>query len=106
MLFTWIVIAETRNARAQAADSAHQQIDLHARLRGLIQQANHRRVLQRVHLEDQVRRTAGLLVFNFAADQLHQPIAHVVWRDEERCGSCLAAYPVRALKKCVASSAI
>ena len=60
MLVTLDVLADARNARAQAADAAHQQVDLYARLRGVIEQPDHLRVHQRVHLENQMALAAGL----------------------------------------------
>jgi hypothetical protein len=45
-------LGEARDARAQAADAAHEQLDLDARLRGRVERVDHVHVHERVHLRD------------------------------------------------------
>ena len=46
------VVADARDAGAEAADAAHDEVDLHARLRGAVERLDDRRVDERVHLGD------------------------------------------------------
>ena len=76
-------IAHAGDARAQAADAAHDEIDLHAGLRRAIERIDHLGIDERVHLRDDARRPARARVLGFALDQLEEPLAHVRRRDEQ-----------------------
>ena len=76
------VLRHARHARAQAADAAHVQVHLHARLRGLVEGADAARVHERVHLQDDPRLLAGLVRLDGALDLAQEPVAHVVGRDD------------------------
>ncbi len=54
------VLRELRHARAQRAHAAHHEVDLHARLRGLVERLDHLRLEEGVHLRGDARRPAGL----------------------------------------------
>src|SRR5579864_8097343 len=71
------VIAYAPNTGTQAADAAHQQIDSHSRLRRPIQQPDHFRVFQGVHLKNQARFLAAQGKVDLAPDQLLQLLPQV-----------------------------
>src|SRR5262249_39046266 len=58
--------AHARNARAQAADPADEQVDLHSGLRGAVEQADHAWIHQRIHLEDQAAIAVHVMAFDLA----------------------------------------
>ena len=60
------VFAHASNPRTQTANSADKQINLHARLRCLVQQTNGALVHESVHLEDQVSTLAPVLMIDLA----------------------------------------
>src|SRR5258705_4330886 len=64
------VVADARDAGAQAADAANDQVDPYAGLRGAIEHANHLVIGDRVYLENYLRRTPGFGVLRLAVDQL------------------------------------
>src|SRR5690606_34190572 len=64
------VVGDTGNARAQAAHAAHDQVDAHPGLAGLVQRLDHLRVGQRVDLDDDVRRLALAGRLGFPGDQV------------------------------------
>ena len=59
MLIDANALAHARDARAQAADAAHDEVDLDAGLRRAIERVDHLGVDERVHLADDARRPAG-----------------------------------------------
>ena len=64
------------HTRTKAAESANDQIDRNAGVRGLAQGFDHVRVFQLVHLGDDAGGLAGALVLYFAMDQVEQPRPH------------------------------
>ncbi len=58
--------------RPQRADAAHDQIDLHAGLRGLVERLDHLRFEQRIHLGDDARLAAGTRDLGLGADRADQ----------------------------------
>jgi hypothetical protein len=73
------VLGEPRHAGAQAADAAHEQVDLRAGARGVVERIDHRRVLEAVHLDRDLAVGRGRLL----PDLLEQPGAQPVGRDEQ-----------------------
>ena len=71
------VLANAGKSRQQAADTAHQQLHLHSRLRRFVEQLDHLLVDQSVHLQDQVATAAVLLMLDFALDQVLEPARKV-----------------------------
>ena len=66
------VLRQPGDARAQAADAAHDQVDLHARLAGPVQRPHDLLFGERIKLGDDARRLAGQGLFGFEIDPLHQ----------------------------------
>ena len=63
------IVADALNTRAQAADTAHNQVNMHACSRSLIQLLDYWLVNQRVHLGDDMSLTAGTHHSNFIINQ-------------------------------------
>ena len=74
------VLGKAGHARPQRAGAAHDEVDLHTRLRRRLQRANHALLDQRVHLRLDVRAPAFLRVLRLAADHLDDAPVH-----RERC---------------------
>ena len=83
MLITRMRSLTPASAGTQAADAAHDQIDLHARLRRRVERGDHLRIDERVHLRDDARRPARARVLGLALDQLEEALAHVAGRDDQ-----------------------
>ena len=66
------VLGQTRDARAQCADAAHDQVDLHAGAAGFIQGLDDALFQQRIQLGDDACLAAGLGGFGLALDGLQQ----------------------------------
>ncbi len=77
------IVGEARNARPQTADAAHDQIDAHPYLRGLIEKIDDRRVDERVQLRPYLRRLALFRVFDLGLDELDQPRSEREWRHSD-----------------------
>ena len=75
------VLAHARHSRTQAAQAAHEQINLHASLAGTIQRVDHLRISDRVHLGGDATLTAER---HLMLDEIDQLIAHVAWSDNQR----------------------
>ncbi len=54
------IVGKPRNARTQAADATHNEIDLHASLARHVECVNYLWIDQRIHLHPDRRRTSGL----------------------------------------------
>ena len=63
------IIADALNTRAQTADTAHNQIDMHACSRSLVQLLDYGLVNQRVHLGNDMSLTADTYHSNFIVNQ-------------------------------------
>ena len=79
------------DARPQAAEAADDQVNLHARLRGAVERPANGALLERVALDDDLRRPAGLGVLGLALDHREEPVAHAQRRDEQLAVLALAA---------------
>ena len=55
---------------------AHDQVDLHAGLRRLIERLDHRRLQQRIHLGDDARRPSRLRMLRLAPNQTQETLRH------------------------------
>src|SRR5213076_865339 len=77
------VFTDTGNAGTQAANAAHDEVDLYSRLRGLIQRFNYLRIHQGVHFGDDARRQAVGRVLRFALDQGQDALAQVERRHDQ-----------------------
>ena len=82
-LTTRDVVRQAGQAGAQAAGVAHDQLDLHARLRGAIERLDDVGVLERVHLEADQARLLGRVAGDLALDPLEQPLLQALGRDQE-----------------------
>ena len=75
------VLAQPRHPGAQAADAAHDQVDLHAGGAGLVQRLDQLGIAERVQLGgDPALGAERRLVL----DEIDQLAAQVAWRDEQR----------------------
>ena len=79
-------VGQPLDLRPQAADPAHDQVDLHAGLRRAVERLDHLRVHQRVHLHDDARRPPGRGVLRLALHQLQEPLAHRRAARRSACG--------------------
>ena len=77
------VLAHLIHAGHQAAHSAHDQVHLHALLRSLVQQADHRRVDEGIHLENEVPAAPFLGMLDLALDQRFQLLPQVHRRHQQ-----------------------
>ena len=77
------VVAHAGNAGPQRAHAAHQQVDLHARLGGPVEDGDHLAVDERVHLEHEVAAAARELMLDLAFEQCFEAVAQVDRPDEE-----------------------
>ena len=68
------ILAQAGDTGAQAADPAHQQIDLHARLRRLVQLLDDQVFFKLVHLEDQAGGFACARGRDLVVDQRDQAV--------------------------------
>ena len=82
------VVAHARHTGAQTAHAAHEQIDLHACLRRLIQQLDHPFIYQRIDLEDELTLLAFALLFDLAFDQRFHPRPHINRRNDQFAEVC------------------
>jgi hypothetical protein len=78
------VVADAGNARPQAADAAHDEVNGTPSLRRAIERANHLVVGDRVHLDDDARRPCVARVLGLALDHLGEPVAQLHRRDDQR----------------------
>src|SRR5579875_1125861 len=69
------IVAYAGDARAQAADAAHDQVNAHTRLRSAIQQVDYLRINQRIHFENQVSIAMLLLDVHLAFDTFFNALA-------------------------------
>ena len=76
--------AEAANPRPQRAGAAHDELDLHAGLRGFVEGVDDFFVEQRIHFGDDECRAAGLRVSRFAVNQIDEIPAEIQRRDEKR----------------------
>ena len=76
-------LAQAGHARAQAADAAHDEVDLHPGGRGGVERLDDLPVLEGVHLGDDVPAPPRLLVLHLALDQLEEALAHVDRRHQQ-----------------------
>ena len=67
------VVRYAGHARAQRTGAAHDQIDAHAGLRGLVQRSNDLRFVERIHLGDDASGLACVRECGFALDPLQHP---------------------------------
>ena len=77
------VLRQAGHARAQAADAAHDEIDLHAGLRGLVQRLDHRPVDEAVHLQHDTTPAPGHRVRGHPPHLVDDALAQVGGRDEQ-----------------------
>ena len=77
MLRTFMRSLMPRSPGVQRADAAHDQLHLHARLRGAIQLLHHVLVQQRIHLHDDPRRLARPCVVGLARNQVGHPLGQI-----------------------------
>ena len=77
------IVADALDACAQTADTAHNQIDMHACSRSLVQLLDYRLVNQRVHLGDDMSLTAGTHHSNFIINQRVNFLAQSQWRHNQ-----------------------
>ena len=76
--------AESAHSRTQRAGAAHDEFDLHARLRGFVKGVDDFFVEKRIHLGDDKGGAPGLCVSRFAIDQIDEIPAEIQRRDEKR----------------------
>src|SRR5690606_20699943 len=74
------VLGHSRNARTQATDASHNQVDLHARAARLVERVDDHWVHQGVQLRPDGGRLAFLLIDDLLADQGQQVALHRVRR--------------------------
>src|SRR5262245_31941865 len=86
-------ITQARDAGAQAADTADDQVDLDAGLRCAIQRVDDLRIHERVHLADDARGPSRGGIHRFSIDQLDEPRAQIHRRDEQLAIETLARVP-------------
>ncbi|MNM97035.1 hypothetical protein D3C81_1095310 [compost metagenome] len=70
------VVRHPRHARPQRAHAAHDQVDLHAGARRLVEFVDDRRLQQRIHLGDDARPLARPRIARLRADMLHEVAVH------------------------------
>ncbi len=78
------MVADAAHARPQPAYATHDQVDLHARLRGAIEFADDVAVEQGIHLGDDPRRTPVSGVIGFARDQVDTALRQIDGRNQQR----------------------
>ena len=66
----------------QATNAAHEQVDLHARLTGLVEFVDHLLILEAVHLENDSPSTTGTRQVGLTSDQADQLRHHVETRHQ------------------------
>ena len=71
------VLAYPGDSRTKAAYPSHQEIDLYASLRCLVQKLNHALVHEGVQLEDQMAMLAAALMLDFPLHQAFKPLPQV-----------------------------
>src|SRR6476646_7293219 len=77
------VLADPRHSRTQAADAAHDEIDVHAGLRRGVELLDDLGIDASVHLGDDARRPALSSVIRFASEPRRESCAHVARRGEQ-----------------------
>ncbi len=70
------VVGHSRDAGAEAAEAADEELDFHAGLGGGVEASDDFRVLQGVHLGDDAGLFAGAGVLDLAADLEDETLAH------------------------------
>ena len=78
------VVADAAHARPQSANAAHHQVNLHSRLRGAIELAHDVAVQQRIHLDDDSRRTSMPRMIRFPGDQIDATLSQIDGRNQQR----------------------
>jgi hypothetical protein len=76
-------LGDARDARLERARAADDEVDLDAGLRRAVERLDHRDVHDRVQLEDDPRRTTGGGVPDLAFDEVQEPRAQAVRRNEQ-----------------------
>ena len=76
-------LADAGEPRPEAADPAHDQVDRHAGLRGLVQRDDDVGIHQRVHLGDDPRRPSRPMVLDLPADHLEEALPHAPRRHDQ-----------------------
>ena len=71
------VVRQARHSRPQAADAAHDEVDLHAGLAGVVERVDDDRVDQRVALHPDRGRLAGLGVRDLLGDVVEERLLSV-----------------------------
>ena len=77
------VLADTRHSRPQAADPAHDEINVDTRQRSIVEVLNDLGVDERIHLANDSRRPAAARVLSLAIDHLGEALAHVARSDQQ-----------------------
>src|SRR6266478_9507041 len=77
-------IADAANPRPQRADAAHQQINIHSRLRCAVKRLDNIRVNQGVDLYNHARRTPLARMFGLALNQAHALFRQIQRRYQQR----------------------
>ena len=83
MLLTRMFSDKPGNAGPQAADAAHDELDLHAGLAGTVELVDHRGVDERVELGPDLRRPPGLRMRDLGVDVLKQRLAQIDRRNRQ-----------------------
>ncbi len=76
-------LGEAGDARAQAADAADRELDLHAGLRGHVERVDHVHVDEGVHLGDDLALAAGARVADLPRYQAEDGLVEAERRDDE-----------------------
>ncbi|MPM81109.1 hypothetical protein SDC9_128161 [bioreactor metagenome] len=71
------VFAQSLNTRYQATNAAHQQVDLHPCLGGLVEELDHLCVHHRIYFDDDVPFFAVVHMLHLPANKLFQLLTHV-----------------------------
>ncbi|KAG0920924.1 hypothetical protein G6F31_020527 [Rhizopus arrhizus] len=87
------VLGQPRHTRPQRADAAHDQVDLHAGLAGLVELFDDLLFQQRIHLGHDARTLARLGRPGLGADQRHHPVVHGERRLHQRLERTARAQP-------------
>ena len=75
------MFADAFNSGAQAANPAHDKVDLYAGLRSAVESSYNRLVHESVHLGYNRRRASSARVFNLSIDAFEQAFYQSVWCD-------------------------
>src|SRR5690606_20050198 len=75
------IVRETRYAGSEAADAAHDEIDFHTGLAGIVKRIDHKGIDQRIHLEHDRGRLSRARQLDFMVDIIEQGLAQIDRRD-------------------------